>query len=287
MPKFSYKVRDREDRVLLGTMEAVSPDEVLERLTQKDLLPILIKELTGTEFHSNKSLADFFSDGLKNSKNKVPYRSVVFFTRQLATMVGQGVPLSKALDQLTRGERPVFKKIIQQISNDIATGQTLSAAVSRHPGAFSPMYIAVVNSGEESGALDRVLEGMANYMESVEIMRGKVKSSLRYPSIIGGFVGLTLIGIMWFLVPVFETIYASLNAQLPKPTLILISISHLLKHNTIPCIGLVVLIVVFWKYLMTKDEFKIGVQKILLRIPVFGGIIQKTFGPPIAVRCPY
>src|SRR6267142_3914251 len=108
MAKFSYKVRDREDRVLLGTMDGATADEILERLTQKDFLPIMVKELSGDEIRPGKSLSEFFQDGVKSRRNKVPYRNVVFFTRQLATMVGQGVPLSKALEQLTKGEKPAF-----------------------------------------------------------------------------------------------------------------------------------------------------------------------------------
>lgn len=276
MGKFSYKVRDREDRVLLGTMEATTADEVLERLTQKDFLPIIVKELSGEELRPRKSISEFFRESVNSSRNKVPYRNVVFFTRQLATMVGQGVPLSKALDQLTKGEKPVFKRIIQQIADDISTGFTMSDAVARHPGAFSPMYVAVVNSGEVSGALDKVLDGLADYMESVEIMRGKIKTAMRYPIFIGGFVGVMMLGIMWKLVPTFETIYNSMNAVLPPPTQMLIFVSRMVRQNTILCIIAAALFFILFKYMMTRDEFKIAFQKNVLRVPVFGGILQKN-----------
>ncbi|MEO7423972.1 MAG: type II secretion system F family protein, partial [Fibrobacteria bacterium] len=209
-------------------------------------------------------------------RTKVPYRSVVFFTRQLSTMVGQGVPLSRALDQLTKGEKPVFQKIIQQIADDISTGFTLSDAVARHPGAFSPMYVAVVNSGEVAGALDKVLDGLANYMESVEIMRGKIKTAMRYPIFIGSFVGVMMLGIMWKLVPTFETIYGSMNAVLPPPTQMLIFMSRVVRQNTILCLIAGALLFVLFKYMMTRDEFKIAFQKNVLRVPVFGGILQKN-----------
>lgn len=276
MAKFSYKVRDRDDRVVLGTMEAATADEVLGRLTQKDFLPILVKELTGDEVSPTKSVRDRLNESFKNSRNRVPYKSVVFFTRQLATMVGQGVPLSKALDQLTKGEQPVFKKIIQQIADDIATGLTLSDALSRHAGAFNPMYIAVVRSGEVSGALDRVLDGMANYMESVEIMRGKVKTAMRYPTFIGIFVTLIVMGIMIWLVPTFEKIYQSMNAQLPLPTLILIHTSNVIRGNFFPFLGFFFLLFIAYRYLMTHERFQVAVQKNILRIPLFGGILQKN-----------
>jgi type IV pilus assembly protein PilC len=276
MGKFSYKVRDREDRVLLGTMEAITPDEVLEKLTLKGLLPIVVKEVAEGEDRPRKSFGDSVRESFRNRQNRVQYKEVVFFTRQLATMIGQGVPLSKALDQLTKGERPVFQKIIQQVADDISTGFTLSDAVARHPGAFNPMYVAVCHSGEVVGALDKVLDGMATYMENVEIMRGKVKTAMRYPIFIAGFVSLMMFGIMWKLVPTFEKIYQSMGARLPVPTQILIFVSQLVRQNTLVLFASIIILAVLFKFLMTKDEFSVRFQKLILKVPVFGGILQKN-----------
>jgi type IV pilus assembly protein PilC len=276
MGKFSYKVRDNEDRVLLGTMEGTTADEVLERLKQKDFLPILVKELAGDELRTGKTLWEKVGESFKQSRNRVPYKNVVFFTRQLATMIGQGVPLSRALEQLTRGESPVFKKIIQQVADDIATGLTLSDALSRHPGAFSPMFVAVVHSGEIAGALDKVLDGMAIYLENVEIMRGKIKTAMRYPIFIGSFVSLMMVGIMIWLVPTFEKIYVSMNAVLPAPTQLLIFVSKLLRQNLPAFIVLSVVLIVGFNFLLTLDRFKLAWQRNILRAPLFGGILQKN-----------
>jgi type IV pilus assembly protein PilC len=276
MAKFSYKVRDREDRVLLGTMDATTADEVLERLNQKSFLPILVKELSGDELRPTKSLREFLNESLKSTRGKVPFKSVVFFTRQLATMVGQGVPLSRSLEQLSKGEDTAFRKIILQVSEDIATGLTLSDALARHPQVFNQMFVAVVHSGEVAGALDRVLDGMANYLESMEIMRGKVKTAMRYPVFIGGFVAVMLLGIMWKLVPTFEGIYASMNAVLPAPTQILILVSRIVRQNTVLCLIAGFSMFVAFKYLMTRDRFKIEFLRLLLKTPVFGGILQKN-----------
>ena len=279
MPKFSYKVRDREDRVVLGTMEGSNTDDVLERLAQKDLLPILVQEigLNGAgALQPAKSMRERLNDGIQRTRNRVPFKSVVFFTRQLATMVGQGVPLSKSLEQLTKGEKPVFEKIIRQVAEDLGTGLTFSDAISRHPGAFNPMYVAVVRSGEVSGALDRVLDGMATYMENLEIMRGKIKTAMRYPIFIFCFVSLMMLGIMWKLVPTFERIYSGLGADLPAPTQMLIFVSRLVRHNTPILAILAVGLLILYKYLMTKESFHILVKKNVLRFPVFGGILRKN-----------
>lgn len=276
MPKFSYKVRDREDKVVLGTMEAPTADEVADRLSQRDLLPILVEEIGLGTHSAAQTLREQWEEGRRKRASRVPYRSVVFFTRQLATMVGQGVPLSRALEQLQKGEKPVFQKVIRQVTEDISTGFTLSDAIARHPGAFNPMYVAVTHSGEVAGALDRVLDGLATYMENVEIMRGKVRTAMRYPLFIAGFVTLMMIGIMWKLVPTFEGIYASLGANLPAPTQMLIHVSRLVRENTLVVIALAFVLFVGAKLLLTQRSYRILFEGLLLRLPVFGGILLKN-----------
>jgi type IV pilus assembly protein PilC len=153
---------------------------------------------------------------------------------------------------------------------------TLSDAVARHPGAFSPMFVAVVHSGEIAGALDKVLDGMAIYLENVEIMRSKVKTAMRYPTFIAGFVCLMLVGIMVWLVPTFEHIYSSMNAVLPVPTQILIFVSRILRHNAPVFLVLGILAIIALNFMLTLDKFKIAWQRNLLRVPIFGGILQKN-----------
>lgn len=275
MPMFSYKVRDRDDKVVLGTMEALSSEDVLDKLSQKDFLPILVQELE-LGAPQRKSIRELLDESIKKRTTRVPYKDVVFFTRQLATMVGQGVPLSRCLEQLQKDQKPVFHKIIKQIADDISTGLTLSDAIGRHPGAFNPMFVAVTHSGEVAGALDKVLDGLATYMESVEIMRGKVKTAMRYPIFIGGFVSLMMFGIMWKLVPTFEGIYKSLHANLPWPTEVLMAVSRVVREYTMGLAGVAVVGFILYQYLMTRPGFQIFVEKNMLKFPVFGGILQKN-----------
>jgi type IV pilus assembly protein PilC len=201
---------------------------------------------------------------------------LVFFTRQLATMIQAGVPLSQALVQLAEEEKPVFKKIILQMEADISMGNTFSDAMARHPGAFSSMYVAVVRSGEVAGALDKVLEQMATYQENQEALRQKVAGAMRYPKFIGGFVMIMVTAILLKLVPVFESMYAGFNANLPGPTKILISVSNLIQHNLLPVIGGLLLSYVLFKLALNRPSFKFTVHKGMLYVPVYGLIIRKN-----------
>jgi type IV pilus assembly protein PilC len=276
MAKFSYKVRDRENRMVMGTMEAPTADEVLDKLSRRDFLPVLVEEIAEGRAARRKTVKEVLDESRRRRATRVPYKDVVFFTRQLATMVGQGVPLSRCLDRLQKNERPVFHAIIRQVSDDIATGFSLSEAVARHPGAFNPMYVAVTHSGEVAGALDRVLDGMATYMENVEIMRGKVKTAMRYPIFIFCFVALMMAGILLKLVPTFERIYLSMNARLPLPTQILISASGTFRSHFPLFILLGVGLFLAWKYLMAQEAPRIVLERLLLKVPVFGTILQKN-----------
>jgi len=201
---------------------------------------------------------------------------VVFFTRQLATMIESGVPLARALEQLSRGQSANFKEIILQVENDISVGNTFSEAIARHPGAFNNMYVSVVRSGEVSGSLDRVLDQMATYMENVETRKQKIKGAMRYPTFIAGFITVIVIGILWKLVPIFEGLYGASKVALPVPTQILIRISHVVQdHFFLVTLSIIALIVAFW-LAMLVDGFRSMAHNYVLKVPIFGILLQKN-----------
>ncbi len=276
MPNYSYKAHDSRNRVLAGNMEAASIDAVIESLTGKSLLPISVDELNFDGSTRNQKFSRKLAANFGRFRGKVPYKTVVFFTRQFATMIAGGVPLARALEQLAHSEKTAFRKIVLQIRDDISIGHSFSDAVSKHPGAFNSMFVSVIRSGEMAGALDAVLDQLATYMENVETMRSKVKAAMRYPMFIGGFVILLVIGILWKLVPVFESMYAGFGAKLPAPTLALVSISHFLRDNILPLAAILILGAVGYQIGMANDRFKTGIHAMLLRVPVFGTILTKN-----------
>ena len=156
------------------------------------------------------------------------------------------------------------QKNIRLAGEDISAGYTFADAIAKHPGAFNSMYIAVAHSGEIAGALDRVLDELATYMESMEAMRAKVKGAMRYPSFVLGFVTLLVIGIMWKLAPIFSNMYAGMGAQLPMPTQILVTISDLIVHNILIVLFLGIAAVVGLKVAIAKDDrVKLLIHKLL------------------------
>jgi type IV pilus assembly protein PilC len=257
-------------------MDGNSVDECITRLEEKGLIPVSIEELNFDGSLKNRSFFDKIGESFKKTQNKVNYRTIVFFTRQLATMINGGVSLPKALEQLGRAEKPVFRRIIEQIGEDIATGSTFSDAIGKHPGAFNNMYVSVVRSGEVSGALDVVLDQLATYMENVEAMKAKVKAAMRYPMAIGGFVTVLVIGILIKLVPIFKDMYSGFNAALPKPTLVLVAVSDAIRFNAPWVIlGLIVSVIAVIAALHV-DSMRYLYHRYVLKFPVFGDILRKN-----------
>jgi len=282
MPKFNYSVRDTQGRLLTGTMDANTVDECINRLEEKSLIPVNIEELNFDGTLKNRSFLERINEWIIKTQNNVPYHSVVFFTRQLATMLNGGVSLPRALEQLSRNEKPVFKRIIETINDDIGMGSTFSDAIAKHKGAFNHMFVSVVRAGEVSGALDKVLDQLATYMENVEAMKSKVKAAMRYPAVIGSFVFLMIIGILIFLVPIFQDMYSGFGAKLPGPTLVLIAISNAIRHNALMVTFGFLVFVGFIAVLMNVDSTNYLYHKYLLKLPVFGEILKKNI---LSVYC--
>jgi type IV pilus assembly protein PilC len=276
MPKYTYKARDEKDRIVSGTADGASVEEVADRLAEKHITPISIEELNFDGSKKNQTFMEKFSAGFKASQAKVPFKAVVFFTRQLATMLGAGVPLAQSLQQLAQTEQPIFKKIILTVAEDISMGSTFSDSIRKHPGAFNNMYVSVVQSGEITGALDRVLEELATYSENSEAMRQKVKGAMRYPTFIGAFVTILIIAILWKLVPIFQGMYAGLGAELPGPTQVLVNLSNIIQHQIVFVFLILIAIVVGYKIGMTNDKFRFFVDRAILYSPVFGIILKKS-----------
>jgi type IV pilus assembly protein PilC len=207
---------------------------------------------------------------------KVKQRAVAIFTRQLATMIDAGLPLVQSLEILaSQQESKVFRSIIREIREDVEGGSTFAGALKKHPGAFNELYTNLVVAGEEGGILDNILTRLANYIEKAEALKKKVKSALVYPSTIVGVAVIVVMILMVFVIPVFETMFKAAGQSLPLPTLITLTISKFIKKYILIVIpGLILLVYLFRKWYHTESG-KAIVDRLLLKLPVFGVLFQK------------
>ena len=209
-------------------------------------------------------------------KQKVKQRSIAIFTRQLATMIDAGLPLVQSLEILSsQQDSKLFKNIIREIREDVEGGNTFAGALKKHPTTFNELYTNLVVAGEEGGILDNILNRLAIYIEKSEALRKKVKSALIYPATIVGVAVIVVMILMIFVIPVFETMFKSAGSSLPLPTLIVVTMSKLIKKYVVVFIpALILLIYLLRKYHQTPSG-KMVMDRLLLKLPVFGPLFKK------------
>jgi general secretion pathway protein F len=266
MPVYEYKAFDGQGRAKRGITDADNIVTARQKLRSAGLFPVEVKEAQVQSRVSTRQkidLASFFK--------RVTTDDVTVMTRQLGILLGAGLPLVTSLNALIQQtSKQSLKKIIVTVREDVNEGQSLAAALSRYPKAFSLFYINIVRAGEASGTLDVVLNRLAELREKQQALRGKMRAALAYPFfmfIIGSFVVFFL---MAFIVPQVTQVFEETKQALPVPTVVLIAISDFLKSFWwIILLGIVGGIFVFIRY--TKSgKGRTFRDRLLLNLPLFG-----------------
>jgi type IV pilus assembly protein PilC len=169
-----------------------------------------------------------------------------------------------------------LQKILTQVRLDVEQGSSLSAAMQKHPGAFNNLYIAMIRSGETGGVLDSVLLRLADQIEAEVELRGRIKSAMTYPVVVVIMVVLIMAAMLLFIVPQFETIYASLGGKLPLPTQILLGASKLVRKLWYMVIGGTIAFRFFFRRYKKTENGRMVVDRLKLRVPVFGPLFHKV-----------
>ena len=205
-------------------------------------------------------------------------KDVALFTRQLATMMKSGVPLLQAFDIVGKGHaNPAVGRLIMEIKNDVETGSSLKQSFEKHPLYFDPLFCNLVGAGEQAGILDTLLDRLATYKEKIIAIKSKIRSALFYPlSIIVVAFVITAI-IMIFVIPAFKAVFSSFGADLPAPTLIVMAISEYFVQYWWAIFGSIGFGGWFFFYTWKRSvKMQIIMDRITLRIPVFGDLIRKS-----------
>lgn len=212
-------------------------------------------------------------------RRRVSRKSLTLFTRQLATLLGAGLPLLRALEVLGRPERnPTFKAMLAGLAESIHAGGNLSHGLRRYPRVFDDLYLAMVHAGEASGALDRVLDRLARFRERSERIQGRVKAAMTYPIIIMTVAGSILTGLMVFVVPKFQLIFNGIlkGQPLPPLTRLVIGMGEIVHHHCAAILGSCVLLWVGARCLLRSRRGSRWVDWLLIRAPVVGDLQLKA-----------
>jgi type IV pilus assembly protein PilC len=217
---FSYTAVDRAGTTTVGHAEGESPGAVAARLRARGL--------TVVDVHARRPGLDLRE--LNERLERVKPRQIVVLARQLAAMISSGLTLLRAfqvLEQQAPGKK--LHRAISEVRQDIEAGLALSQAMARHPAIFNDLFVSMVRAGEIGGNLDEVLNRVADALERQDELRRTVRSAMAYPTLIAGFAGLVMVGMVMFLIPVFEGMYADLDAELPALTQLMIGLSDAMR----------------------------------------------------------
>ena len=266
---YAYKVRDKDGRLLQGSLEAESTALVANRLQSLGYVPISIDRVAGRGVSMEIKIP-----GLSG---RVKQKDIAIFCRQFATMINSGLALIRALNILTeQTENKTLADIIGEVRTDVEKGASLSQALSRHPKAFNRLFIAMVKAGETGGSLDNTLLQLADIIEKQVELKRKIKSAMTYPVAVLCLVLLICSAMLIFVVPTFKSLFASLDGTLPLPTRLLLSVSSFTKKFA-PLILLVdVGLVILFKRWLGTDGGRARWDAFKLRVPIFGKLVHKT-----------
>ncbi|WP_046528352.1 MULTISPECIES: type II secretion system F family protein [Cellulomonas] len=265
---FEYAVRDRSGKIVKGRVEASNQAAVANRLREMGMAAVSINEVSTGGLNAEIKIPGM--------SDKVSLKDIAVMSRQLATMISSGLSLLRALSILAeQTESKPLQRIVAQVRNDVETGVALSTSLGRHPQVFPPLMINMVKAGEVGGFLDQVLVSVAANFESELKLRGKVKSAMTYPVVVFVVAILAVIGMLLFIVPIFESMFTSLGGDLPAPTQFLVHLSAFLKVAIFPLVALLVVFAIWWSRHKNDRGVRERVDPLKLRLPVFGKLFRK------------
>jgi len=260
---FKYEGKDKRGTKVTGEMQGTNPALVKNQLRKQGILVTKI---------SKKSTL-FGSRG-----KKIKPLDIAFFTRQLATMMESGVPIIQAFEIIAEGsENPKFADLINEIKTDVAAGNTLASSLAKHPQYFDDLFCNLVDSGEQSGRLETLLDRIATYKEKTEALKAKIKKAMTYPvSVV--IVAIVVTAIMLLkVVPQFQSVFEGFGADLPAFTLMVIGLSEGLQEWWfVILIVFIVIGYVYGKAHVKSKRLRDAEDRALLKAPVVGKILYEA-----------
>jgi type IV pilus assembly protein PilC len=263
MPSFEWKGRDRGGRPQGGVLVADNKDAVLAVLRRQQIVPITVKE-------KGKEIA------LPKLRGGVDGKTLAVFTRQFSVMIDAGLPLVQCLQILgEQQDHKTFQRILLQVREDVESGSSLANAMKKHPQAFDDLFVNMVAAGEAGGILDTILQRLATYIEKNARLKAQVKSAMIYPIAVISIAGLVVYVILWKVIPVFGALFASLGADLPLPTRVVVAASKFVGRYWWLMIGIVAAAIYALRRYYYTEQGKLVIDGLLLKAPILGTVLRK------------
>ncbi len=270
MPTYQYKGRNLDGSNATGNLEAPSEEAAIETLMNKGIIPTSVSEGKTGVAHATIDWKEMFAPA-------VPLEVLVIFCRQLYSLTKAGVPLLRSMRGLAQNcENPQLKVALEEICSEVTNGRSLSAAMQMHPKVFSSLFISMINVGENTGRLDQALLQLATYYEQEVETRKRIKTAMRYPTFVMGFIGIAMLILNVKVIPQFASMFARFGVDLPLPTRILIGMSNFfVNYWMMIVVGFIVAFFAFRSWLGTSTGRERW-DKFRLRMPIVGGIVNRA-----------
>ncbi|GIX00946.1 MAG: type II secretion system F domain protein [Pirellulaceae bacterium] len=272
MPTFQFEAMDATGQEIKDVIEAASEEEAQTTIRQMGyfVTKIQVKKGAAKAAAGPRKKRPFALGGAKT-------KHICTFTRQLSILQDAGLPILRSLKILENNTKPgKLKNALMDICDEIEAGATLSEAMSKCPKVFSRLYVNMIKAGEAGGALETILQRLADFLESAESLKRKVKGALIYPIAVVVIAGLILALIMAYIVPVFKEMFEEFEIDLPAPTQLLIAMSDYIVQY-----WFLMLLIPFCYWLLTKlirkfRHGRMGFDMYMLKLPVFGALVEKN-----------
>lgn len=288
MPNFEYRALDAQGNETTGAISAEDENDAVEQLRRNQLYPTEVVEQgkgkLGAGSGGRRSRAAARVKGKKaagggRGRGTVNSKTLMLFTRQLATLIDSGLPLLRGLNVLGKQEpNPVLKRTVNQLSDSVQAGGTFSESLSQHPRIFNKLYVNMVKAGELGGVLELVLSRLADYQEKAQKLKNKIVSAMIYPVIVMCIAVGIMVFLLLFIVPKFEGIFKDMlgDQELPLVTRIVTGASEFVQNNVLLLLGGVILLIVAYRAAVATKGGRRTMDRFKLAVPVVGDIQRKS-----------
>jgi type IV pilus assembly protein PilC len=265
MPLFEYTARNSANgQIQKGQVDLKSREEVSAYLRKNRMILVSVRE-------APKKIT------LGGGKGRVKTRDIVIFTRQFATMINAGLPLVQSLSILAdQTENKALREVTKAVVHDVESGNTLADAFAKHPKAFTDLYVNMVAAGEAGGILDTILMRLAVFLEKSDALVRKVKGAMVYPAVIMSVAVIAIAVLLIFVIPTFQSMFASVNMELPLPTRVVIAMSDMLIGFWWLVLAVLGGLIFAIKQYYATPSGRRQIDGLMLRAPVLGDILRKS-----------
>ncbi len=290
MPVFQYEALNAAGQSVKSEIDAQSSDDAISKIRSQGYFPMKIKEkaLKKGKTAPGGGGASTASTGAAGTKKKpgsininfggVSLKLITQFTRQLSTLQDAGLPILRSLKILHQQQRPgLMRDTLDNIASDVEGGGTLSESMARHPKVFDKLYCNMVQAGETGGVLDVILQRLADFMEKAQKLKRRIRGAMIYPIVVMSAAVIMVTGIMYFVIPKFQKLFASFKTGLPAITLFMIHTSNWIAHQY-GWAEIIATPFVIWLLLKIIGKTKPGryaIDFLKMKIPVMGKIVSK------------